>query len=140
MRVKIRPMKEEDKKFIFASWLNNYKDSSAFAKRIRRDTFFKNHHLIIEHIFAKADTKVMIAYPQTDDDSILGYLVFEDSPDGHVVHYTFIKAAFQGLGIAKQLITESGVDYEKCIFTHFTYSMGDILKTHEGPQYDPYRI
>lgn len=140
MRVMIRPMEKQDEAFIFSTWLKNYKEASSFAKRIRNDIYFEKHHAIITHILKKPETKVMIAHSSLDHDQIFGFLVFEDGASGQVVHYTFVKSAFQRHGIAKKLLIDSGVETDRLTFTHFTYALNDILFNHQDWIYDPYRI
>jgi ribosomal protein S18 acetylase RimI-like enzyme len=141
MRVSIRRYEEQDRAYLFNSWLKNYKMSSSFAKRIPNEIFFRNHHLILEHILSKPDTVVLIAHAGEDHNQILGYLAYEDTPTGQVIHYVFIKEKFRNLGIARALIQHADVNPKNVTYTHSTYDLGQLEMSGkiEG-SYDPYRL
>jgi hypothetical protein len=141
MRIEIRTIEPQDKPFIFSTWLKNYKATSTFAKRIPNDIYFKNHHAIIEHIMNKPDAVVLIAHSSGDSDQILGYLVYEDAPDGHLIHYAFTRDTFKAHGVARALFLYADIDPMRLTFTHFTYDVNDLQQKGkiEG-RYDPYRI
>lgn len=140
MRVEIRKMEPQDEGFIYATWLKSYKNSSNFAKRIKNDVYYPKHHAIVSHILVKPSTHVLIAHTHKDPDHILGFLAYEDTDQGFVAHYMFIKAEFQRIGIGRKLFEMSGMAPDDLVFTHFTYAMDDFMNKHGGAIYDPYRI
>lgn len=138
-QIEVRPMRIEDQPFIFASWLNNYKNSSQFAKRIRNPEFFHFHHLVIERILLRSTTRVLIATPENDPNTILGYLVTE-SHDRPILHFCFVKATWRRLGVAGKLIESANVDLNNAVFTHWTYECNQLTEKFPQLVYNPYLI
>lgn len=130
---------DTDKDFLYATWLRRYKDHSYFAKRIKYQTFFKEHHKIIDHILAKPNTKVIMAVPKDFDDVIAGYIVFE-SHDKPTVHFVYIKDVYQGMGVAKHLFEENGIDPNNITITHWTYCVNQFAEKYPGITYNPYAL
>lgn len=132
-----RDFKEEDMPFIFSTWLKSYKNESSFAQRIRNDTFFSWHHLIIENILKKPTTSITIAHVKDDPDVILGYMIGERPA---TIHYAFVKEPFRGFGVATQLFERTKISIDNCEFTHWTYPMDSIILKYSKLNYNPYAI
>lgn len=138
--IEVRAYQEsQDKAFIYSTWLKNYKHSSYFAKRIRPVTYFKGHHIVIDHLLKKPSTNVIIACPKGDQETILGYLAYEilEKP---VVHFTFIKDAFRKMGIARALFEAAAIDPNKICFTHWTHPVDELIQKYPDMIYDPYGL
>ncbi len=132
--VVLRPATADDVSFIFATWLNNFKNSSYHAKRIRKDVFYREHHKVIEDLLPNCS--VLVATPSDDSNTILGYIVAE--PADNIVHFTYVKAAFRNLGIAKQLIFAS-LKLDTCVkFTHWSFVMDELMEKYPHLEYNPY--
>src|SRR5580658_2449419 len=74
---------EQDKAFIFASWLKGlYYGDTAF-KEIPKAIFMENYHRVIEHIINRNETDITIMCLKDEPDTILGYTVIRtlNSPD-----------------------------------------------------------
>lgn len=138
--VQIREPKPGDRGFLFASWLNCYKNESRFARAISRDTFFEFHHQVIERILARPTTQVLIAHYKNEPDLILGFLVWESSATAPVVHFVFVKKGFRETGIAASLFTHTKIDPNAITYTHATYSLDMILPQLPNAHYNPYLI
>lgn len=89
----------------------------------------------------------LIAHPEDDESSILGYLIYSAlrSPTGDtqevVLQYLFVKKEFQQLGIAKHLISQVNLkENDTVYFTHWTYPMDEIITKHPNLIYNPYLI
>jgi hypothetical protein len=136
--ITIRVIRESDKSFVYACWLNNFKESPT-AKRITHSIYFKKQQRLIERIIERPGTIVQIACLPDDENQILGFLVHENTEDGQVVHYAFVKALFQRLGICTQLMKEAGINPQAYVFTHWTPVMHSILQKNPSITYDPYR-
>ena len=137
--IQTRSLTENDKPFIFSSWLKHYKNRSYFAKRIRNSIFYKWHHIIIENILDRPATVVMVAHPEGEPDVILGFIVGEVVPENSVVHFVYVKPAFKRMGIAKHLFKKSKLDQAE-FFTHWTFDCDELLRKLPNIVYDPYRI
>ena len=70
--VRLRTLTEEDKPFIFNSWLKSYRFSH-FGEKITNTIYFEDHHKIIENILKKA--KVVVACNEEDPSQDYGYIV-----------------------------------------------------------------
>jgi RimJ/RimL family protein N-acetyltransferase len=132
---------ENDKAFVFATWLRNYKQSSYFAKRIRPTQFFAGHHAVLEHLTNKPTTQIAIACPKGDDGTILGYLAFDKSFHGNIVaHFIFVKEAFRNMGVATELLRYAGIELPRVTITHWTYPIDEIVRKHPEIIYNPYYL
>jgi len=127
-QISFRAMKSEDEPFIFSSWLHSYFASSNFCINLSKTTFYGYHHKIIEH--ALKESYVLVAYPNTDPDVILGYLVWESTP---IVHYLYIKESFRDEGLATYMIHTIASDLSKLTVTHLTDS---VCVEHVRKKYD----
>ena len=137
--IKIRAAQSEDIPFIFSTWLKSYKHSSYFAKRIRYDIFFDNHHSIIERIIAKPTCRALVACLDDDPSVILGYIVFETTKVP-TFHYIFIKKAFREMQISKMFLLDEKIDPDSCQFTHWTFDLDKVLKKYPNMIYNPYAL
>jgi hypothetical protein len=136
--IQTRTIEPPDQNFVYASWLNNFKESP-FAKRITHAVYFENQKRVIEKILERPGSSVIIACDIEDPWSIFGYLVYERTDDAPVIHYAFVKAIFQKMGIMNTMLKAARVDLGSAVFTHWTSVSGDFLKKHPGLTYDPYR-
>ena len=137
--IQIRPAQENDKPFIYSSWLRHYKNRSYFAKRIRTSIYYKWHHLVVEKILDRPTTKVLIAHPPGEPEVILGFMVLEDQGDGSVIHFCYIKPQFKRMGIARKLFKDFDLK-EPIFFTHWTFDLDELIHKIPNLIYDPYRI
>lgn len=127
----IREFRLEDRAFVYNSWLKSYRDS-AFANEIAADIYFKWHAELIQRILDKA--KIFIAAASEDSDVILGYLVTERKSGKNIVHYVYVKRAFNGLGICRLLFNLIGpIEYA----SHITKS-GKPIIDRMNLKYVPY--
>lgn len=144
--IQIRPYDHTDKDFIYASWLHNYKHSSKFAQRIRNDLYYFWHEKLITAILSRTNTHVSIACLPEDPEVILGYIVTEQynvlGELRPVIHFCLVKEKWRKMGIAKGLVSFSGVtgDHDT-YFTHWTNPMDSIVNRKDiRLVYDPYKI
>ncbi|MBU6278588.1 MAG: hypothetical protein KGN78_05035 [Actinomycetales bacterium] len=137
---------------IFATWLKSYQNSSLFAKGVPRETFFAQHHKVIERILERAEVRLAVL---PDDPSVVfGWSVTEPcqrisivdrdagivrvTPES-VVHYVYVKPDFRRYGIAKALLAH--VAGEPWRYSHSTYILRDLRENKVIPDtviYDPY--
>lgn len=134
-----REDKPEDENFIYATWLNNYRYNSPFAERIPKSIYYEYHKQIAQRIKEHTDTHILVACSTGDEDVIFGYLVYQEYRNP-IIHYAYVKGPFQGLGIASELILQSGLDLNHCMFTHWTFDSGWIVDKYSGLTYVPYLI
>ena len=118
--------------FIYATWLNSYRNDSLIGLSVRKSVFFENYRSVLDHLLAKDSTKVYVACAPNDPSVIFGYIVAE--PEANVLHYAFTKEAFRGFGIAKVLFkhafkTES-ISAVSITASHITRSTKHLCKNY----------
>ena len=97
--VRIRNVKDEDIAFIYATWLRSYRESGILPKRVRKHIFFTAYGMILDNLLTAKNTQIIIACRPEDEDTILGYIVFEKQ----ILHYIYVKELFQGYKIGNEL-------------------------------------
>jgi hypothetical protein len=110
----IRKANPDDIAYIYATWLNSYRQDSAIGKSCRTSIFFENYRLVIDSILADKNTQVLIACHSEIPSVIYGYICFTKRS----LHYAFTKEAFRELGIAKALVDKSDQQFKQ--HTHKT--------------------
>lgn len=115
--------------FVKATWLHNFK-SSPWAGTLSDDIYFSAYSRQFDRILAAPANFCLVAVNPEDQDQIFGFVVAskplvstgyrkEDSGTWPAVHYVFVKEAFRGLGIGKQLLFAAGVvENQPFYFTH----------------------
>lgn len=97
----IREGKPEDHSLIYATWLRSQYHGNSWFSRISRGVFFDNYKKIIE---ARLNTStVLVSCLESSPDVVLGYCVYQDN----VLHWVYVKRAWRGFGISKELIPPS---------------------------------
>ena len=91
--------------------------------------YFREQHKLIEHILAHSITR--IAHTLEDEDTILGWIVYQRSPD--CVHYSFVKPPFRRHGVFRALHPEG--DW---YVTHYTQAWSAIKARFPTYRYNPY--
>lgn len=141
MNISLRQATSDDLPFVYNSWLKAYKHSSRFAQRITNEVFFKYHHQVIDRILARG-AKVLIATPENDEHTILGYIVYEPY-NALVLHFCYVKMPFRRFGVAHKLLSpllsEAGLNGTLVTFSHWTKDM-DWASEKLKLQYNPYLI
>ena len=133
--VRIRPAVEGDASFIFSSWLKSFRDNG-LAKPVNNEVYFSEQHKLIERLLKTAT--VQVACDPNDAASIYGWSCYERVEGIFVIHYTYIKHPFRGLGIASAILAESKHDFNTTgLFTHWTTA---ALRLHDKKNlmYHPY--
>jgi len=112
LAVLIRKPVEADVPLIYNSWARSYKHQ--FKKMA-----FPIYKAFIEPVIADCiqHSEILVACDPTDQDEIFGYIVVEDTIEGPVVHYVYVKSPFRRLGIATMLCQNAGVT-RPVTFTH----------------------
>ena len=97
-----RAPNENDISFIYASWLNSYRNDSYIGMSVRKTIFYREYQTIIDSILGRG--KVIVAVKPDETNIIYGYIIYEPK----VLHYVFVKEAFRRLGICKELLRAAG--------------------------------
>lgn len=119
----LRQLTADDIPFLYDSWLNSYRDSPFFSKKIRSSIFFKFHRKIVSKLLEKS--QVIIAAAKEDPDIIIAYIVFDETK--RILHYVYVKEPFRHLGIASKLLDIAAL-HKMELATHFTIKGEKIAK------------
>lgn len=137
--ISVRLVRQDDIPFIMSTWLQSYRRSSEFARHIIAPVYFAFHRKVVEGILARMTTRVQVAVDPEASEVIYGYIVtewpaletfsvFGLEPRG-VVHYVYVKEAFQNMRVATRLIEASCIDPKRCYVTHLTRDKRDSAKS-----------
>lgn len=111
--VLIRDINDNDKNFIYASWLRGLYYGDSWFSLIPKSIFMGAYHGFIQLVLDRKNTVVKIACLKDDPDVILGYAVL--TPSVKAINWVFVKKAWRTIGIAKQLVPS-----EFKVATHLT--------------------
>jgi hypothetical protein len=135
--IEYRDAGENDLAFILSSWLKSFRDEES-TRACPNEIFFIHHKRLVQKILSKA--KVVVIVNPTDANHIYGFLCFEDTAQGRVIHFMYVKNAFRKLGLAKTALMIHVKTEEKPIYyTHKTYG-AQFLSKMMGAVYHPYLL
>ena len=124
-----RPYAPSDLNFLQNSWGSSFYMFSDIRHFIPPDVFHKYHRPIRENILNSAQATVIIACAKSDPDLILGWICVEKPSNfkGLLLHFIYIKQAFRGQGIARDLMAKSIGEIKPVIFSCLTRKAAKIL-------------
>lgn len=133
----VRDAVEADHNFIFATWLNHFRDGPV-GKLPIQEVYFREQHLLIEKLLGRC--KVLIAANPEAEDHLFGWLVGEVVAGSGVVHYAFVKSPFRKSGVGRKLVTtfEDIVGVPVSFYTHLPPQPERALRLKPAAVYDPY--
>jgi len=86
----------------------------------------------LDRLLARGAT-ITIAANSEDLGQIFGWICTETIQSNKIVHYIFVKEAFRRFKIAKQLLSDAGIDLQKpVLISHATYSLKKC-----APKFEP---
>lgn len=95
-------MRENDKAFIFSTWLRGVYYGETVFKHMNKDRFMESYHNLIEMTIAAPNTLILIACLKEDEDVILGYAALNKNKK--VVYWAYVKSAWRNIGLSKMLL------------------------------------
>lgn len=128
--VQIRPYQDNDKNFIFATFLRGVYYGQPTYTLIPKDIFMSYYHKVLEFILKKPETKINIACLKEDNDVILGYSIMSDK----AIHWAFVKKSWRGIGLANDLTPK-----EITTITHLS-KIGVSVLNKRGLVYNPFLV
>ena len=131
MNTKLRGYKEEDKGFIYSTWLRGLYHGSDWFSEIDKASFFTNYSKVVDLILSKNDTQVRVACDPEDEDVIYGYTILGPG----LVHYCFVKEPWRAKGLARLLL---GAHEVKSV-THIT-KPGNAIRKKLLWTFDPFKV
>lgn len=103
MEILTRPAKAQDLNFVFDSWMKSWRVSK-WSGTIPNHLYYETQRTLIEDLIARG-AKIVIAYPEGYDETILGWACGEEKAGKAVLHYVYVKDPFLGLGIPTRLVS-----------------------------------
>lgn len=127
---KYRSYVPEDIPFIHSSWGTSYYKGAGYKKVVSPQEFHKKHRPLRDKILDSSNSTIVVVCAETDPTLIVGWAAVErpEDEDLMLIHYIYVKQAFESLGIAKTLI-EKMVKTNAIITTHLTPCAEKILRT-----------
>jgi hypothetical protein len=95
----IRTVREEDKPFIYNSWLKSVRKD---FNDVRTSQYFQTYTDHINQLLKTSE--VLIACDPEDPNHVFGYIVFKWIGDVFVLHWGYVKNVNRKLGIFKKLL------------------------------------
>lgn len=137
----VRPGTNEDKNFIFSTWLKCYRRHSLFTRNISNDVYFDWHQKVINRLFNRGATATVAALKE-DPMVVLGYLVTEEVGDVNpIIHFAYVKFAFQKCGIMRTLLFAARIELKaKTEYTHHTFEIEPIIAKYPNMSFNPYLL
>lgn len=131
---RVRSATEADVPFLFHTWLKSFRGAN---RSISGPVYYQFQHKLIENIFKRAN--VLVACSTEDENQLFGYLVCETMDNVPVLHYSYVKEDYRGMGMLKLLLEHSELDISKGgFFTHCPKNLGKLLAKHPALIYNPY--
>lgn len=97
----------EDINFISNSWGSSYYKGMRYNLTMSPEEFHNDYHRKHrENLFANPRASIIVCCGSKDFNLILGWIAFEKpkKSEGMILHYIYVKQAFKGNGIAKELV------------------------------------
>jgi hypothetical protein len=129
----IRDAVPEDLNFIFSTFSASMNKNSSLGSSCTKTIFFHYFRKIIDELLSNYITKVAV---HTETGLIIGYIIYEQ-PD--IVYYTYVKAPYRRMGIAKWMISEL-LPQEQITFLFQTQKSKQIQKTHPNLTCNPFLL
>lgn len=135
--LKIRPAIGEDLNFIFDTFRESLRTDSSLGRSCKASVFKKEFAKVIDYILETSE--VLIACMSSDENVILGYLIYEEP---QIIHYAFTKRAFRKMGIQAALLTKARLKPDKgevqCSFK--TRMVRDLFESKPQLTHYPFNI
>lgn len=126
--IRLRGYQPGDANFIYNSWLRSNRQNTPYDL-CENPIYFTEHHKLIERLLK--DCKTVIACSVNDVAEIYGYICYQEVESTMVFHYAYVKHTFRNLGIAKELVAETGHDLTNAaLFTQWTKGSAKLMKKY----------
>lgn len=101
--VMVRDYNDKDKNFVYSTFLRGLYYGDFWYGSMPKDVFMTEYHKVLDLILTKTSVKVKMAALKEDDETILGYSIYEDD----ILHFIFVKKAWRGIGIGRSLVPDT---------------------------------
>lgn len=133
--ISFREKKETDHPLIYSTWLKGFYYDSRLLLSLKKfgilnqNDFFKAYAPILQMLIIRSSFKV--ACLKDDEDTILGYSVYEAAGKELLLHWVYVKGPWRRIGLMKDLLPAF------TIVTHLN-DLGMQLKPKEIPYVPSY--
>lgn len=136
----IRGFHPDDIPFLHSSWGSSYYTGATYNKFLGPGEFHKHHRPIRESIFDRPCSSFDIVCSTDDPGLIMAWMSWEkpEDEDFILIHYLYVKQAFKGEGLARELLLRFK-DVKPVLITHLTEQAERIIhKNHLKLFYCPH--
>lgn len=103
-----RPASQGDRAFVWTSWLRSF-SGSPYAGPIPMGAYWKAYERALLEVLGRSTVTVTVAANESDPGQIFGFAVTEAGCALPTLHYVYTKQAFRRLGVARSLLSASGL-------------------------------
>lgn len=100
--IKFRELDDEDRPFIYNSWLKTYRKESVYAREMTAEVYYDNQRLVVSELLDQS--KVLVVCNPEAEFQVYSYIVYEVSNDAIVIHFAYVKLPYRNLGLAKAMM------------------------------------
>lgn len=118
----------DDLNFVSNSWGSSYYQGAQYKTTLSPSEFHEYHRPHRNALFNNPHASIICCVSKDDTNQILGWIAIEKpkSSPGMILHYVYVKQAFKGFGIAKELAKRALID-GPVTFTHATERAWKIM-------------
>ena len=127
----VRMFKEDDRKFIMATFLKGLYYGDSWFSKIPKAVFMDSYKRFITNVIADPSTAIHVACLNDDPDIIIGYSIL--GHDYNTLHWVFVKSAWRNGGVAKNLVPSRAKQV-----THLTALGEKLLTKLEYATFNPF--
>jgi len=103
----LRPATADDIPFVLSSWLKSAAEEGGIASAFTRKVFYAEHErLLRESVLPRS--RVAVASSPDAPDAIRGWVCFEPSEHGTMLHYVYTRYDWRKMGVASHLLDSLG--------------------------------
>jgi len=103
----LRPATADDIPFVLSSWLKSAAEEGGIASAFTRKVFYAEHErLLRESVLPRS--RVTVASSPDAPDAIRGWVCFEPSEHGTMLHYVYTRYDWRRMGVASHLLDSIG--------------------------------
>ncbi len=123
-----RPFTPDDLNFVSNSWGSSYYKGANYHKHFSPDEFHAHHRPIRDRFFKNDCGAIIVCCSKEDPNIIIGWIAVEKpkNASGLILHYLYVKQAFKGWGIARELIG-AALPSRPVMVTHLTERADRIM-------------
>ena len=134
----LRRMIPQDRDYVVATWLENYRCNSDWARNMDVQVYWHSHQTMVKGLLDRHTT--VVAYDPSDARICLGFLCGDLYPSAAVVHYASVRHGMRGEGIGRAMLEHLGwLPHVPILATHFTRDARRVGRKRHV-LYNPYLI